>query len=777
MNKVLKLSVHELVDFLLRTGDIDNRIYNSSTMQEGTLIHAMYQSRQSGNYLSEYFLSEQFHVDDFDITLEGRADGIIDLGNSAIIDEIKSTIVPLDEYYESQKEWHLGQAKCYALMYAHEHGYNSVSIKLTYIHQIDKSTLVKTFDYLTSELEKDIDKLLKEYVEFFNIIFEKKVKRNETAKTLEFPFSTFRDGQKELAKYTFGIAQKGGILFVEAPTGIGKTISTLFPSVKSFASSDNDKIFYLTAKNSGKEMAFNAAKLLLENGLKASAIEILAKDKVCFCPGKACNPDECPYAKDYYTKIRKIIKDSIINRNLFATEDIIEIAKHHAICPFELSLDLSLYNDIIVCDYNYFFDPIVYLKRFFDSDASNVLVLVDEAHNLVPRARSMYSASFDSFSYKQVKHSLIHFEHKKFKNAQKRMSKFFNQFNEFPIGDTKIGMLSSSDLRGIENYLVACSDINKNHHSVVTDEFTDFYFELNKFFKLIELYDETFALYVTKKNEKDCRINLFCIDPSEHIKRTVDQVKGKIFFSATLSPADYYIDIIGRYSNNPMLALPSPFDKDNLKLLVAPKISTRYKDRQETAPLVADYIKEFVSHKTGNYFIYVPSYEYLDLIVPHLVSDNFELLVQEKDMSENEREQFLSLFVDSPKKTMLGVAVLGGAFSEGIDLEGERISGVVIVGVGLPQLCFERNLIKDYYDKTKKKGYEYAYLSPGINKVMQALGRVIRSENDRGVALLIDDRYLTESYHDLFKTTYSHYEVVTSIDDIKEQVENFWSNK
>ena len=777
MNKVLKLSVHELVDFLLRTGDIDNRIYNSSTMQEGTLIHALYQSRQGGNYLSEYFLSEQFKVDGFDITLEGRADGIIDLGNSAIIDEIKSTIVPLDEYYESQKEWHLGQAKCYALMYAHEHGYTSVSIKLTYIHQIDKSTLVKTFDYLTSELEKDIENLLKEYIEFFNIIFNKKVERNETAKNLEFPFTNFRDGQKELAKYTYGIAQKGGILFVEAPTGIGKTISTLFPSVKSFATSENDKIFYLTAKNSGKEMAFNAAKLLLENGLKASAIEILAKDKVCFCPGKACNPDECPYAKDYYTKIRRIIKDSIINRNLFATEDIIEIARHHAVCPFELSLDLSLYNDIIVCDYNYFFDPLVYLKRFFDSDASNVLILVDEAHNLVPRARSMYSASFDSFTYKQVKHSLIHFEHKKFKNAQKKMTKFLNQFNEFPIGDTKIGMLTKSDLKGIENYLVACSDINKNHHSVVTDEFTDFYFELNKFFKLIELYDDAFALYVSKKNEKDCRINLFCIDPSEHIKRTIDQVKGKIFFSATLSPTEYYIDVIGRYSFNPMLVLPSPFDKENLKLLVAPKISTRYKDRQETAPLVADYIKEFVSHKTGNYFIYVPSYEYLDLIVPHLVCDDFELLVQEKDMSEDEREQFLSCFVDSPKKTMLGIAVLGGAFSEGIDLEGERISGVVVVGVGLPQLCFERNLIKDYYDKTKKKGYEYAYISPGINKVMQALGRVIRSENDRGVALLIDDRYLTDDYHDLFKSIYSHYEVVTSIDDIKEQVENFWSNK
>ena len=357
------------------------------------------------------------------------------------------------------------------------------------------------------------------------------------------------------------------------------------------------------------------------------------------------------------------------------------------------------------------------------------------------------------------------------------MTKFFNQFNEFPIGDTKIGMLNKSDLKGIENYLLACSDINKNHHSVVTDEFTDFYLELNKFIKLIQFYDETFALYVSKRNEKDCQINLFCIDPSEHIKRTVDQVKGKIFFSATLSPTEYYIDVIGRYNFNPMLVLPSPFKKENLKLLVAPKISTRYKDRQVTAPLVANYIKEFVSHKTGNYFIYVPSYEYLDLIVPYLSSEHFELIVQEKDMSEEKKAQFLSCFVESPKKTMLGIAVLGGAFSEGIDLEGERISGVAIVGVGLPQLCFERNLIKDYYDKTKKKGFEYAYISPGINKVMQALGRVIRSENDRGVALLIDDRYLTEQYHDLFKNTYSHYDVVTSIEDIKEQVENFWSNK
>ena len=776
MNKVLTLSVHQLVDFLLRTGDIDNRIYNSATMSEGTLIHAFYQSRQGKNYVSEYNLLEEFKVDDFNVTLEGRADGIIDLGSTAIIDEIKSTVAPLEEYYESQKEWHLGQAKCYALMYAHEKNYDSISIRLTYIHQVDKSQLIKTFDYLTSELENEVGSLLEEYIEFFKILFERKVKRNESASRITFPYGKFREGQKELAKYSYGIAQNGGILFAEAPTGIGKTISTMFPCVISFANTENEKIFYLTAKNSGKEMAFNTANLLIDSGLEASVIEILAKDKVCFCPGKACNPDECPYAKCYYTKVREVVKNTILNSKTLSTQNILEIARHNALCPFELSLDLSLYMDIIICDYNYFFDPIVYLKRFFDSDASNMIVLVDEAHNLVERGRDMYSASFDSFRYKQVKRSLKHFDYKKYKKAQTRMSKFFAQFDDFPLGNTPIDIFDKSDLNAINNYLVACADVNKNHHSVVTDEFTEFYLDVNKFIKLLDFYDDTFQLYVNKR-EDDVKIELFCIDPSEHLKRTMDQVKGKIFFSATLSPAEYYMDVIGRDTSNPLLSLPSPFNKKNMKVLVAPKISVRYKNRQDTINHVADYIKEFVSHKVGNYFIYVPSYEYLEMLVPYLENENFELIVQEKDMTEDEKEEFLSCFVDKPKNTMLGVAVLGGAFSEGIDLVGERVIGVAIVGVGIPQICFERDLIRNYFEKKANKGYEYAYASPGINKVMQALGRVIRSETDRGVALLIDDRYLTKQYNDIFRGIYADYEVVTSKDDIKEQVENFWANK
>ena len=776
MKKVLVLSVHQLVDFLLRAGDIDNRVYNSTTMNEGTLIHAMYQSRQGKNYISEYQLKDTFNVNDFEITLEGRADGIIVHGDDVIIDEIKSTVSDLEEFYNEQCEWHLGQAKCYALMYAREQKLDHISVRLTYINQLDKSMMVKNFSYVTSELEKDIYDLLDEYTTFFQIIYNRTVARNASAKDLAFPYPSFRSGQKKLAKYAYGIAQNGGVLFAEAPTGIGKTISTLYPFVKSFASGDNEKIFYLTAKNSGKEMAFNATKLMVENGLKASGISIMAKDKVCLCPGKACNPDECPFAKGYYSKIKDVIKESISKYQLFSTDDVVEIAKHYAICPFELSLDLSLYVDIIICDYNYFFDPMVYLKRYFDNDASNMLVLVDEAHNLVERGRSMYSASFNSWKYKQVKKSLRHFEHKKIKNAMKRITKLFNEFEELENGDHEIGMLSKTQLNSIQAYLLAASDVNKNHHTVVSDEFTDFYFDLNKFMKLLEFYDETFSLYVSIR-DKDISVNLYCIDPREHLKRTLNQVKGKVIFSATLSPSDYYIDMIGGEKIDPVLFLESPFPKENLRLMVAPKVSIRYKNRSDTIKEVSEYIRELVHGKLGNYFVYVPSYEYLESLVPYLQDDEFELIVQEKDMSEIQKEQFLTFFVDKPTKTTIGLAVVGGAFGEGIDLVGERIIGVCVVGVGLPQLCYERDLIRDYFNKVENKGYDYAYVAPGMNKVMQAVGRVIRSESDRGVALLIDDRYLTETYHDLFKSTYSHYEVVTSKEDVKNQVENFWKLK
>lgn len=777
MEKVLSLSVHQLVDFLLRTGDIDNRVYNKTTMSEGTKIHSFYQSKQKANYIPEFYLKETFYVSDFMVTLDGRADGVIIDGDHVTIDEIKSTISPLEDYYKSQKEWHLGQAKCYALMYAHLYHLDTIHVQLTYIHQIENTKMYKHFTYKVSALEEDINKLIKEYIDFYQFIFDRTQRRNISAKTLEFPFPKFRAGQKELSKYAYGIAKNGGILFAEAPTGIGKTMSTLYPFTKSFADEENEKIFYLTAKNSGRQMAYEATKLLLENGLYASAIMITAKDKICFCPGKGCNPDECPFAKGYYTKIRQVLIDSIKEYQLFSPEVISDIAKHYAICPFELSLDLSLYVDIIICDYNYLFDPMVYLKRYFDEDASKMLALIDESHNLVDRGREMYSASFDSYSFKKAKKAVRHLEHKKIKNAIKRISKMFNRYEDLPEGEHIISFLEDTDLRGISAYLLASSDVNKHHHAAVNEDFSNFFFDLNKFSKLYEVYDDSFTLFVTKTASGETKITLYCLDPRAHLKASLSKVKAKIIFSATLSPSEYYIDLLGGTKNDPLLKLPSPFPKENLGLMVAPTVSIRYKNRAQTFEEVSKYALALIEGHVGNYFIYVPSYEYLENLLPYLKDKDFNLIVQERDMSEIDKTQFLSCFVDKPTKTTVGLAVVGGAFGEGIDLVSDRLIGVVVIGVGLPQICFERNLIRNYFDEKYKKGYSYAYLNPGINKVMQAVGRVIRSEKDRGVALLIDDRFLSKTYQDLFANEWSHYKVVTSTKDVKEEVDNFWKKK
>ena len=777
MEKVLSLSVHQLVDFLLRTGDIDNRVYNKTTMSEGTKIHSFYQSKQNQNYIPEFYLKETFYVDDFMVNLDGRADGIIINDNKVTIDEIKSTISPLDDYYESQKEWHLGQAKCYALMYAHLYHLDEINIQLTYIHQIEDTKMYKCYTFKTSALEEDINNLIKEYLEFFKFIFEKIEKRNASAKELSFPFQKFRAGQKTLSKYAYGIAKNGGILFAEAPTGIGKTMSTLYPFAKSFADDENEKIFYLTAKNSGRLTAYEATKLLLENGLLASAIMITAKDKICLCPGKACNPDDCPFAKGYYTKIRKVLIESIRENQLFSPELILDIAKHYAICPFELSLDLSLFVDIIICDYNYLFDPMVYLKRYFDEDASKMIALIDESHNLVDRGREMYSASIDSYTFKKAKKAVRYLKHKKIKNAVKRITKMFNRYDDLPVGDTIINYIEDTDLRGINAYLLASSDVNKHHHDAVNEEFTDFFFQLNKFSKIYECYDSSFTLYVTKTATGETKINLYCLDPKGHIKSSLNKVKSKIIFSATLSPSEYYIDLLGGTKNDPLLRLPSPFPKENLDLLVAPTVSIKYKNRNQTFEEVSNYIRALYQGKIGNYFVYVPSYEYLENLLPYLQDKDINLIIQEREMSELDKTQFLSCFVDKPEKTTVGVAVVGGAFGEGIDLVAERLIGVAVIGIGLPQLCFERDLIRSYFDKSEGKGYLYAYINPGINKVMQAVGRVIRSEKDRGIALLIDDRYLSKPYKSLFEETWPQYKVVTSIKDVKVEVENFWKSK
>ena len=776
MEKYLTLSVHQLVDFLLRTGDIDNRVFNRSSMIEGSRLHSVYQAKQSSNYLAEFPLKMSFNVDEVNIVLEGRADGIIKRSEKEyIIDEIKTTVEDLQIFHDDNLEWHLGQAKCYAYMFAKQTNLEYIGIKLTYIRQgKEKEQLIDSYTFNILELEQFVVKLLNEYLAFYNIIFNKIAKRNESIEALKFPFNKFRQGQRDLAKYTYAMAKKRGRLFAEAPTGIGKTISTVFPFVKALKDDDNSKIFYLTAKTSGREAAHQAVKLLKENGLSLGDIMITAKDKICFCKGQACNPEECPYAKGYYNKIQTVLRYAILNYDDFDLQTVTQLAYENQICPFELELDLSLFMDVIICDYNYVFDPISYMKRYFDEDTSSFLVLVDEAHNLVDRSRDMYSASLSYKQFLEARKSVCHSKLHKLKLAMSKMSKMFKEYLVNPKdGNYILDEFYDYTYKTISSFITTMQDINKNENKEMSKELLEFYLEVNRFSKILEFYNDHFICYY-EISKDELILHVSCLDASSFLHSSLRRLRGSVLFSATLSPIEYYVAMLGGKKEDAQLILPSPFPVDNLKIIIAPKVSIRYKNRDSSYQQVADYIKAFVRNKVGNYFIFLPSYEYLTNLMPYIDMDDVDVYEQDRGMSDEDKEQFLTNFKPHPERTTLGFVIVGGAFGEGIDLVSDRLIGAIIVGIGMPKINFVSDQIMKYYDAREQSGYNYAYLNPGMNKVMQALGRVIRSETDRGAVLLIDERYLTNDYRDLFKSEWRKYEVAFSPKEVSDILQEFF---
>ena len=774
----LELSVHQLVDFVLRKGDIDTRVFNRSSMQEGSLLHALYQSKQGDNYLSEYPLSITMMQDGIEVFIEGRADGIIKKSKTKyVIDEIKTTVIDLEEFFTNNEAWHLGQAELYAYMFLKEKNLDDIEVRLTYISQKSHSKrLVKVYFYSEIELENRIRDYLEQYLSFYHVIEELRNKRNESLVDLKFPFSDFRKGQKDLSKYTYALASRGGRMFIEAPTGIGKTMSTLYPSIKTLPLNDKRKIFYLTAKSSGKDNAFNALNILNNEGAKLSYISVTSKEKICFCKGKACNPDECPYTKGYYSKIGNIIKYSILSIKNFNLEKVIRIAKEYEICPFEFELDLSLFLDVIICDYNYVFDPISYMHRYFDEDSSSHLLLIDEAHNLVDRSRDMYSASISTSKFLEAKETLKKSSLRPLKTIMSKLNVYFKSYKEvYNQENNQIEEINAETIKLFSKFIEVMMDVNKNHPKEVSKELLDFYLDVNRFMKILDIVNDSF-IYNVKKIKKTYELQIICLDASKYLKSITSRVNSALYFSATLTPMDYYIKTLGGVDKDAQLKLESPFPKENFLLLVAPKISVKYKNRESSYEKVKEYIHSFISSKIGNYLIFLPSYEYLERLLPLIDFDEVDIFTQQKDMLEEEKLSFIDNFKPNPTRTTLGFAILGGSFSEGIDLVSDRLIGAVVVGIGMPRINFISDKIMEFYDAHEEDGRNYAYIYPGMNKVMQAVGRVIRDEKDKGAVLLIDERYTTHQYRDLFKKEWSHYEIVLSPEEVKEEIDKFYKN-
>lgn len=776
--KQIELSVHELVDFVLRKGDIDSRSFNSMTMQEGTRIHNIYQSKQGSNYLKEYPLKGIFSYEDSLVYLSGRSDGII-LEEVPIIEEIKSTNCDLNPFFKENEEWHLGQAICYGYLYAIEKGLDKVKIRLTYISQVNNDILKKNYCYKTDELLTKIHQYFDVYFQFARIIETRKNRRNESLSVLRFPFSNTREGQMELIDFTKQAIESADSRFAEASTGIGKTMATIFSTLSYLKEDKLDKVFYLCPKNTNFDNAAKALEILNKEGYLLSYTEIRARSKMCpYKLEKTCNPDDCPLTIGYYSKLKDVLKDCLVHENLLNSEIIDKYAKKYDVCPFELSLDFSVYTDFVVCDYNYAFHPISYLRRFFEvpDKTYRIFALVDEAHNLIDRARDMFTVTFSEEDYKNLKKELKGYRNPEINKILRKINQDLRLFKQFEFNGQPI-ILEQLDSKFIQHITKLRSEINvleTDNPKLKLKKGKDFLIDLYKFIVINDLLNDGFKIILDNKYD-NLTIKLFCIDPSSFINKSLFHFLGTLFFSATLTPIDYFQKVNLNRDGFKTISLPSPFNPNNFFLIINDNISIKYKDRDKTLEEVVKEINIFVSKKVGNYLIFVPSFEYSRKIEKYFINDN-RFVFQTATMTNKDKDEFLANFKENPQESRIGVCVISGSFAESIDLTGDRLIGVVIVGVGLPQVNFENNLVKDFYIQKEMNGYEFAYMNPGINKVLQALGRVIRTQNDKGSALIIDSRYAQSHYFSILKDRYKNYTKIKDSNGLIKALNSFYKN-
>lgn len=779
----LKVSCHQIVDFLFRKGDIDDRVFNVATMLEGTSMHKYYQARQGEGYISEVYLKETFIVNNYKLTIDGRADGVL-LGKEITIDEIKTTNTSLEEFYTNNKEWHLAQAEIYALIYCIQHNLDRININLTYLSQVKKDVLKKKFTYEYNDLYNKVYKYLEDYVGYLDVFNYKKIERDNSLKDLSFPFNELRSGQDKLIKSIKESIDIHDPIFIEAATGIGKTVSTLYGGIQEIKDKRIDKIFYATPKNSGFINALKAIELFSNKGIKLVVTQITGKEKMCLNSKKVgkCNPDDCPFAKNYYSKLKEILKETLREFDTLDENTIKDIAIKKEICPFEFSLDLTNYSDVIICDYNYIFDPIASLERYFinpDKDYRKLL-LCDEAHNLVSRATDMFSASLNVSSFFACLPDLKKITKKNIVSLTNKLEEYFVDLSNFDFSKNDHFLLEDYEeefIDTLKRFQDKFREYRRKRKKFKSSSIDNFLKDLYRFLLIEGCYkdNERYKTYI-KKERDEISINVYCLDYSKYIKDRVYQFDGSIFFSATFSPIDYYMNrILGR-KNIKKYIIKSPFSKDNFKVLVDPYISLIYKERVKTLPKVIKDIEEFVYSKVGNYLIFVPSFEYLTILKDKLKLYACNVIYQEKNMLSKDKENFLANFDSSDEYiSNVGVCVLGGTFSEGIDLVGDKLIGVVVVGIGLPTVSFENQLKKQYFDSLSLDGYEYAYLNVGLNKVTQAVGRLIRSKDDKGMVLLIDKRFCNKTYNDLFANQWSNNIFIKDSNQIKKNVKDFYS--
>jgi DNA excision repair protein ERCC-2 len=778
--QVLTIAVRELVEFVCRSGDLNREFFGSRRLAEAIRAHQTIQRSRPPHYRAEVPVAQRLETERFVLNLGGRIDGVYPAAAAsgpAVIEEIKTLSREFDTLSDAESALHWAQAKVYAHMYAVEHGHVDMAVELTYYHLDSHETRQERRTFAREALAEFFTDVTERYLHWAGIWTDWLRLRDETIRRVEFPFAAYRPGQRSMAVAVYRSIQNGGRLIAQAPTGIGKTMAALFPAVKALTETPVTKIFYLTARTTVRTVAEKALGDLRRAGLRFKSLTLTAKDKVCFTPDGNCSPEACEYAAGYYDRLREALPRAF-ERDALTREWIEAVAGEFRLCPFELSLELTRYADGIVCDYNYAFDPRVYLRHFFLEPSGPYVFLIDEAHNLVDRSREMFSADIRKQVFLDLRRGV--------KQELPALYRSLGRINRWLADRRKICRNSppgQSDERPPDTLLPllrlflkqAEQWLARNRKTAFREDLLQLYFAVSAFVLTAERFDEAYRTCYTVEG-KDLQVKLFCVDPSVQLADALDRCRAAVFFSATLTPAAYFKQMFGCEAATPNLSLPSPFPQDNFAVFVAHRISTFYKDRVDTAAAISRQLAALAGHKKGNYLLYFPSHVYLQMIYEHFRSErpDIQTLCQAPSMDENQRREFLERFSADNAETLVGFAVMGGIFGEGIDLVGDRLTAAAVIGVGLPGISLETELIREHFDRRLNAGFDYAYLFPGINRVLQAAGRVIRSETDRGVVLLIDRRFDTHRYRTLLP---SHWRPVRvdGTRSLAEALRSFWS--
>ena len=842
----LHTSVRNLVEYILRGGEIDNRSGRMITdaMMEGSKIHRKIQRSMGEDYQAEVPLALTIEAEEYMLVIEGRADGIaygefpnqnsekeaytqdtfLDrTGKSeemVYIDEIKGVYRNVATM-EAPVYVHKAQAMCYAYIYALQNHLDQIGVQMTYCNLDTEDVKLFQEVFAWDALADWFGNLIAEYRKWADWQIMWRRKRQESIQNLEFPYP-YREGQRKLVGDVYRTIRRGKNLFLQAPTGVGKTISTIFPAVKAVGEELADRIFYLTAKTITATVAKETFGLLREQGYQAKIIQLTAKEKLCLCGNTAieqeaadqdnpypdfpqikleCNPQNCPYAKGHFDRVNDAVFELLQTSDLFTREEILAQARKHRVCPFELSLDVATWCDNILCDYNYVFDPNVYLKRFFqDSSKEKYLFLVDEAHNLVDRSREMYSATLykeDILAVKKIMKPHNQAIARTLDKCNKAMLDFKRECENYSVCES-VGVLTFYLMR-----LVSQMEEFFEKPREFPDKKTvlDFYFELRNFVNIYDLVDENYVIYDEMQEDGRFMIKLFCVDPSKNLQKCIDKSVSTIFFSATLLPINYYKRLLSTKEDNYAIYAQSTFDETQRLLAFGRDVSTKYTRRGPAEyEKIARYIRAAIRSKKGNYMVFFPSYKMMQdvydvfvrveresdtrngvavsdeqNIAEESLEESLTIIMQHSNMNEAEREEFLQAFEQEDGGTLVAFCVMGGIFGEGIDLKNDRLIGAVIVGTGLPQISNEREILKQYYDKQGLSGFDYAFRYPGINKVLQAAGRVIRTQEDRGIIVLLDERFLQSDYNALYPREWKN-RIVGNVETIDAEICKFWEN-